>query len=102
MKLIFKVLLFAVVSSVFAQPYPKNAVRVILPFPAGGGVDAAGRVLAQALTASLGKAVIIEKPGGAKGNICTEAAAKTPADGYTLLFTRARLLNHSRLYNKVS
>jgi len=101
MKLIFKVLLFAVVSSVFAQPYPKNAVRVILPFPAGGGVDAAGRVLAQALTASLGKAFIIENRGGANGNIGTEAAAKSPADGYTLLFTGAGFVTNPSLYKKV-
>jgi tripartite-type tricarboxylate transporter receptor subunit TctC len=101
MKLLFKVLLFAVVSAVFAQPYPKNPVRVILPFPAGGGVDAAGRVLAQSLTAALGKSFVIENRGGANGNIGTEAAAKAPADGYTLLFTGAGFVTNPSLYKKV-
>jgi tripartite-type tricarboxylate transporter receptor subunit TctC len=101
MKLLLKILLFAVVSSVFAQPYPKNPVRVILPFPAGGGVDAAGRVLAQALTVSLGKAFVIENRGGANGNIGTEAVAKAPADGYTLLFTGAGFVTNPSLYKKV-
>jgi tripartite-type tricarboxylate transporter receptor subunit TctC len=101
MKLLLKILLFAVVSSVVAQPYPKNPVRVILPFPAGGGVDAAGRVLAQALTVSLGKSFVIENRGGANGNIGTEAAAKAPADGYTLLFTGAGFVTNPSLYKKV-
>src|SRR4051812_29363264 len=101
MKLIFKVLLFAVVSSVFAQPYPKSPVRMIVPFPPGGGVDAAGRVLAQALTSALGKSFVIENRGGANGNIGTEAAAKAPADGYTLLFTGAGFVTNPSLYKKV-
>jgi tripartite-type tricarboxylate transporter receptor subunit TctC len=74
---------------------------MIVPFPAGGGVDAAGRVLAQALTASLGKSFIIENRGGANGNIGTEAAAKAPADGYTLLFTGAGFVTNPSLYKKV-
>ncbi len=95
------VLLFIVVSSSFAQPYPKNPVRMIVPFPAGGGVDAAGRVLAQALTATLGKSFVVENRGGANGNIGTEAAAKAPADGYTLLFTGAGFVTNPSLYKKV-
>lgn len=93
--------LFIVVSSSFAQPYPKNPVRMIVPFPAGGGVDAAGRVLAQALTATLGKSFVVENRGGANGNIGTEAAAKAPADGYTLLFTGAGFVTNPSLYKKV-
>ena len=54
--------------------YPKGPVRMIVPFPAGGGVDAAGRILAQALSESTGKPFVIENRGGANGNIGTEAA----------------------------
>jgi tripartite-type tricarboxylate transporter receptor subunit TctC len=85
----------------FAQPYPKGPVRVILPFPAGGGVDAAGRILAQALGESLGKPFLIENRGGANGNIGTEAAARSAADGHVLLFTGAGFVTNPSLYKKV-
>jgi len=81
--------------------YPKGPVRVILPFPAGGGVDAAGRILAQALSESTGKPFVIENRGGANGNIGTEAAAHAVADGTTLLFTGAGLVTNPSLYKKV-
>ena len=89
------------VPPVFAQSYPKNPVRIILPFPAGGGVDAAGRILAQALGESAGKPFVIENRGGANGNIGTEAAAHARADGYTLLFTGAGFVTNPGLYRKV-
>src|SRR5262252_2109879 len=95
----FLLLLFAPFS--FSQTYPKGPVRVILPFPVGGGVDAAGRILAQALSESLGKPFVIENRGGANGNIGTEAAAKSPNDGYTLLFTGAGFVTNPSLYGKV-
>ncbi len=84
-----------------AQSYPKGPVRVILPFPAGGGVDAAGRILAQRLGENLGKAFIIENRGGANGNIGTETAAKAGNDGMTLLFTGAGFVTNPSLYKKV-
>lgn len=85
-----------------AQPYPKGPVRVILPFPVGGGVDVAGRILAQKLGEGLGKAFVIENRGGANGNIGTEIAAKSPNDGYTLLFTGAGFVTNPSLYKKIS
>ena len=81
--------------------YPKGPVRVILPFPAGGGVDAAGRILAQKLTEGFGKPFLIENRGGANGNIGTEAAAKSPNDGGTLLFTGAGFVTNPSLYRSV-
>ena len=85
-----------------AQPsYPKGPVRMIVPFPAGGGVDAAGRVLAHALSESVGKPFVIENRGGANGNIGTELVARSSADGYTLLFTGAGLVTNPSLYKKV-
>jgi tripartite-type tricarboxylate transporter receptor subunit TctC len=85
----------------FSETYPKGPVHVILPFPAGGGVDAAGRILAQKLTESLGKPFLIENRGGANGNIGTEAAAKAPNDGATLLFTGAGFVTNPSLYKSV-
>jgi tripartite-type tricarboxylate transporter receptor subunit TctC len=94
------VFLFLFIAPVFAQTYPKNPVRMIVPFPAGGGVDAAGRLLSRALTESLGKPFVIENRSGANGNIGTEAAAKSPADGYTLLFTGAGFVTNPSLYQR--
>jgi tripartite-type tricarboxylate transporter receptor subunit TctC len=93
--------LLAVAPAVCAQTYPKGPVRVILPFPAGGGVDAAGRILAQKLSESLGKPFLIENRGGANGNIGTEAAAKSASDGSTLLFTGAGFVTNPSLYRSV-
>ena len=87
--------------STAAQVYPKGPVHVILPFPAGGGVDAAGRILAQKLSESFGKPFLIENRGGANGNIGTEAAAKAPNDGATLLFTGAGFVTNPSLYKSV-
>lgn len=84
-----------------AQAYPKAPVHVILPFPAGGGVDAAGRILAQKLAESFGKPFLIENRGGANGNIGTEAAAKSANDGSILLFTGAGFVTNPSLYKSV-
>jgi tripartite-type tricarboxylate transporter receptor subunit TctC len=67
-----------------AQDYPSRPITMIVPFPAGGGVDAIGRILAERLSAALGQQVIIENRGGAAGVIGTRAAARVAADGYTL------------------
>mgnify|MGYP006275765605 CR=1 FL=1 len=84
-----------------AQTYPAGPVRVIVPFPAGGGVDAAGRILCTKLTESTGKSFVVENRGGANGNIGTEVVAKSPKDGYTLLFTGAGFVTNPSLYGKV-
>jgi tripartite-type tricarboxylate transporter receptor subunit TctC len=101
MKLLLALVVFSLVQPVLAQPYPKGPVRVILPFPAGGGVDTAGRILAQALGESVGKPFVIENRGGANGNIGTQAAAKAAPDGYVLLFTGAGFVTNPSLYKKV-
>lgn len=68
-----------------AQSYPAKPIRLIVPYPPGGGVDATGRVIAQALTEQLGHSVIVENRGGATGRIGTELVARASPDGYTLL-----------------
>ncbi|HWP90359.1 MAG TPA: tripartite tricarboxylate transporter substrate-binding protein, partial [Burkholderiales bacterium] len=65
-----------------AQSYPAKSVRIIVPYPPGGGTDLAARLIAQKLTESLGKPVLVENRAGANGNIGTDAMAKAAADGY--------------------
>ena len=73
------------ISHACAQPYPSKAIRLIVPYPPGGGVDAAGRIIGQALAEQMGQQVVIDNRGGATGRIGTEMVARSPADGYTLL-----------------
>ena len=72
-------------SAANAQNYPDKSVRLIVPWPAGGGADAVGRAVAQALTSELGKTVYVENVAGAGGNIGTQQFTRSAPDGYTLL-----------------
>src|SRR2546426_9147239 len=79
-------LLFALAGATApAQAYPAKAVRLIIPFPPGGSNDVVGRVIAAQLGERLGQSIIIDNRGGGGGTIGINAAAKSPADGYTLL-----------------
>lgn len=69
-----------------AQAYPARPVKMIIPFPPGGTLDAVGRQLAQRLSAQTGQSFIIENRPGGNGVIGADVVAKAPADGYTLLF----------------
>lgn len=73
------------IGSAIAQAYPTTTIRLIVPYPPGGGADAAGRIIAQALSESFGQQVIVDNRPGAGGRIGTVLAAKAPANGYTLL-----------------
>ncbi len=73
------------IPNAWAQGYPNKPIRLIAPYPPGGGIDASARIIGQALTEQLGQQVIIDNRAGATGRIGTEIAAKSPADGYTLL-----------------
>ena len=81
----FAVLLVA--TAALAQPYPSRPVKLIVPFPPGGNTDIVGRLIAQKLSDAFGQQVYVENRGGAGGTIGAEAAAKSPADGYTLFFS---------------
>lgn len=72
-------------SSSLAQDYPAHAVRIIVPFGAGGPADVAARLIGQALQERFGQPFVVENRTGAGGVIGTVEAAKSPADGYTLL-----------------
>src|SRR5712691_7767756 len=75
----------AAVSSAGAQDYPTRAVKVIVPFPAGGSADVVPRIVAEWLSRKWGQPVVIENRPGAAGNIGAELAYKAEPDGYTLL-----------------
>ena len=78
------VFLLACSAAVHAQPYPSKPVRIIVPYPAGGGTDLVARFIGQKLGDSFGRAVVIENRAGANGLIGTEAMAKAAPDGYTV------------------
>jgi tripartite-type tricarboxylate transporter receptor subunit TctC len=68
-----------------AQNYPAKPVKMVVPFPPGGSLDIAGRLIAQRLTDAWGQAVVVENKPGAGGNIGADFVAKSPPDGYTIL-----------------
>jgi tripartite-type tricarboxylate transporter receptor subunit TctC len=67
-------------------PYPSKPVRLIVPWPPGGGADVLTRMLTPKLSEALGGQIVIDNRGGAAGNIGAEMAAKSPPDGYTIVF----------------
>ena len=91
------------IAPVAAQNYPTKPVRVIVAFPAGGGSDVMGRIVAQKLGEKFGQQVVVDNRGGAGGSIGTEAAVKAPADGYTLQLASTSEVSINRsLYRKLS
>jgi len=93
-------LLAAVVSpaQLAAQGYPAKTVRVIVPFPPGGGTDVQARVIVKEFQDQLGQNFIIDNRGGAGGLIGAELVVNSPADGYTVLYTTATLAINTTLY----
>jgi tripartite-type tricarboxylate transporter receptor subunit TctC len=88
---------------VAAQAYPTKPVRMIVPWAPGGTTDILGRVIAQKMGEKWGQPVLVENRGGAAGNIGTEAAARSPADGYTLVLgTMSSHAMNQFLYDKMS
>lgn len=65
--------------------YPQKPIRLVVPYAAGGGTDSIARLLGEKLGARLGQPIVVENKGGANGTIGSDAVAKSPADGYTLL-----------------
>ena len=92
----------ALATNAWAQAYPTKPIRLIVPFPPGGGTDFFGRVTAARLTQALGHQVVVENRAGAGGNIGTEIAARSAPDGYTLLLGHTGTLAiNPALYAKI-
>jgi tripartite-type tricarboxylate transporter receptor subunit TctC len=84
-----------------AQDYPVKTIRVVVPFPPGGGTDVVARVVVQKLAEALKQAVIVDNVAGASGAIGHEAVARAAADGYTLLMATASTIATNPLVSKV-
>jgi tripartite-type tricarboxylate transporter receptor subunit TctC len=85
-----------------AQTWPAKPVRLIVPFAPGGGTDIQGRLLGKKFYESMGQTFVVENRTGASGLIGAEVAARSPADGYTILFTTASLAVNVSLYKKIA
>jgi tripartite-type tricarboxylate transporter receptor subunit TctC len=93
-KLLMSVLMAATLpAGALAQAWPDKPITVVVPFGAGGGVDAAARIVMPKLSERLGQQVIIDNVPGASGTIGTQRVAKAKPDGYTLLFAVASPIN---------
>jgi tripartite-type tricarboxylate transporter receptor subunit TctC len=84
-----------------AQDYPAKPIRLIVPFGAGGGSDFVGRLVAQKLTEQMGQTVLVENRPGAASLVGTELAAKSPADGYTLLLADSGFTINPAFYKAI-
>lgn len=85
-------LLAGTAAPALAQPYPSRPVRIVVPYPAGGGLDVMLRIVAAKMVDRLGQPVVIDNRPGANANLGPDHAAKSPADGYTLLASATYLV----------
>ncbi|HEY2135263.1 MAG TPA: tripartite tricarboxylate transporter substrate-binding protein, partial [Xanthobacteraceae bacterium] len=98
-RVLLSVVLAAAIGSVGrapAQPYPNHALKIVVPFPAGGPTDVLARLVAERLSATFGQNVIVEsRPGGAGGTVGAKTVASADPDGYTLLISQVGALTIS-------
>jgi len=83
------------------EAWPNKAVRLIVPFAPGGSTDVVARLMGQKLAEVWGQAVVIDNRTGAGGNLGADIAAKSPPDGYTLLFATGSITINPQLYKKM-
>ena len=103
MHALIAILSFAFAVNAYGQDaWPTRPVRMILPFPPGGGTDILGRLIAERLSASIGQPVVTENRGGAGGNVGAEAAARSAPDGYTIVLVAPSLAISPTLYSKIN
>jgi tripartite-type tricarboxylate transporter receptor subunit TctC len=95
-------LLSASLPALAQAPYPSQQIRIICPFPAGGGTDLTARLLGEQLHRQLGQPVVVDNRTGASGMIGTEAAARAKPDGYTLLVASGEIALNPHLYPKMA
>jgi tripartite-type tricarboxylate transporter receptor subunit TctC len=85
-------------TTVDAQEWPSRPIRFIVPFPAGGSADVGARLVGEYLSRSLQQQIVVENKSGANGNIGIESAAKSAADGYTVLVTSDVISSNPHVY----
>jgi tripartite-type tricarboxylate transporter receptor subunit TctC len=86
MRKLFVALVLTIVAGIAvaqAQTYPVRSLTLVVPFPPGGSTDAAARIMAERMRASLGQPIVIENVGGAGGSIAVGRVARSAPDGYT-------------------
>lgn len=84
-----------------ASDYPNKPIKLIVPYPPGGGTDVIARIVLERFQAVMGQTVFIDNRGGAAGSIGTETAAKSAPDGYTVLFTLSSHTINPSIYPKL-
>ena len=94
--------LHAFAAPALAESYPSKAVRIIVPYGAGGGSDVLARQLGAVLQTVWGQGVVVENRAGASGNIGTEAVVHSPGDGYTLLLQNSTMLSNLAVSGKLN
>ena len=105
MKLVRHVAVIAIIafaaSFASAQDYPTRPITLVVPYPAGGGNDVLGRLVAERMSKLLGGTIVVENRGGAGGTIGTRQVAKAAPDGYTMLIATSSLAINPSLYPNV-
>lgn len=91
----------AAAQSAPAAPYPARPIRLVVPYPPGGGNDIIGRIVAQKLTDNVGQQVVVDNRGGAAGIIGTEIVARSAPDGYTILISPTSHAINPSVYSKL-
>ena len=95
------ILAFAALST-DAQAYPDRPIRIIVPFPPGGGADIIARIIGERLSVATGQSVVIDNRPGANGNIGSDLVAKAAPDGYTILMNTIGLVFSQSIYKELS
>jgi tripartite-type tricarboxylate transporter receptor subunit TctC len=85
-----------------AQAWPTKPIKFLVPYPPGGGTDVIARIMQEPLGRALGQQIIIDNRGGAGGSIGTDIVAKSPSDGYTVLFTLSSHTINPAIYSKLA
>ena len=95
-------LLLALPATVLAQAWPSKPIRVVVPFPAGGGIDTVARIVVPKMSEALGQPMVIDNRSGAGGTVGTEVVARAAPDGHVLLATFASHSMNATLYRDLS
>ena len=97
----FAVALALVAGASAAQDYPTRPIRMVVPYPPGGGTDVVARIVNEKLAPELGQPIVIDNKGGAGGSVGTEFASKQAPDGYTILLTLSSHTINPKLFPKL-